>query len=150
MGNLTTWGLAGTGLIILALAAACWWQGHTIKGLRADLTAAEVDVAVLKAAGKTKDAAIAALHAEVAARDAAIAKRDEQVARISTRRRSEQTSLKEATRNDPETRPWALEPVPAAVRRVLRQADGGDGAGGGAPDAAAGAAPRDGAAPLDR
>jgi len=106
--------------VILLLALACWWQGATIKDLRADLVAAEQDVAALQAASVAKDKAFADLRKELAARDAALAERERQAAEIENQRRAALRALKEATRDDRQTTDWADTPVPDTVRGLLR------------------------------
>lgn len=105
------------GALILALAIA--WLAVSRANLKADLTQAEANVATLQGANRAKARAIEELRNYATATDKALTQRDKALQEITAQRAALRQQMEEVMRDDPKTRAWADEPLPAAVRQLL-------------------------------
>lgn len=136
------------GITLLVVGAAAlvllglYWRADGAAALERERTAAASQRATqAESVNRENTATLRTLRdqAETNARLAAAALARERAA--ADRLASFTRSFQELTRNDPQTRDWARQPVPAAVRRLLDNPAGAAGAdGGGGPAHAGGAA----------
>lgn len=108
----------GLGLT-LALTAVFAWLAASRANLKADLAQAEANVATLQGANRAKARAIEELRNYATATDEALSQRDKALQQITAQRAALRQQMEEVMRDDPKTRAWADEPLPAAVRQLL-------------------------------
>lgn len=105
------------GALILALAIA--WLAVSRANLKADLAQAEANVATLQGTNRAKARAIEELRSYARTTDNALTQRDKTLQEITAQRAALRQQMDEVMHEDPKTRAWADEPLPAAVRQLL-------------------------------
>lgn len=103
----------------LILAVVIGWLVVSRANLKADLAQAEANVATLQGANRTKARAIEELRSYARTTDKALTQRDKALQQITAQRAALRQQMEEVMRDDPKTRAWADEPLPAAVRQLL-------------------------------
>jgi LysB family phage lysis regulatory protein len=106
----------GLALILAVVIGWLFWSRASLKG---DLTQAEANVATLQGVNRAKAKAIEELQKYARTTDNALTQRDKALQQITAQRAALRQQMEEVMRNDPKTRAWADEPLPAAVRQLL-------------------------------
>jgi len=119
--SLTTKGKLALGLsLALALTLLFGWLAVSRANVKTDLAQAEANVATLQGANRAKARAIEELRKYAEATDKALTQRDTALQQITAQRAALRQQMEEVMRNDSSARAWADEPLPAAVRQLLR------------------------------
>lgn len=105
--------------VIAALVVALGLARMDAISINAKLDAMTAQAAALAKANETSANTIKLLGERDAANDKIIADLATNLGAIRQRGDAERVALKEATRNDPASRDWAVMPVPARVRAAL-------------------------------
>lgn len=107
----------GAALVLAVLLGWLFWSRASLKG---DLAQAEANVTTLQGANRAKAKAIEDLQRTAKTVDAAMVQREHDIQAITAQREALRAKLVEVLANDPQSRAWADQPVPSAVRGLLR------------------------------